>query len=226
MALIASFGLFVLSIVVAALSRILAADIEAWSPSIVRGLVKLAIGRLPKGYRDRYEEEWQSHVNEVPGTFAKLIMAAGLLPAAYRIAMSRWGSNEIERWLQKVAQLEELQHRIIGTAAALQDDASLYSDESTKSQARDIIGRASGQLDLLSRERTAISGLSGLLSSWPQALAMKVLFRKQVRDIREGLEEALHATGQTAELADRLQKVLDARRRILHALMGPPDAET
>jgi hypothetical protein len=220
MALITSLGLFVLSILIAALSRILAADIEAWSPSIVCGLIKLAIGRLPKRYRDRYEEEWQSHVNELPGTFAKLITAAGLLPAAYRIALSRWGSNELETWLQKVAQLEEMQLEVIGIANALRDDAILYSHESTRSLAQNIIVTANGQLDLLSRQRTTISGLSGLLSPWPLAFAMKVRFRKEIRGIREGLEEALHGTGQTADLVDRLRKVLDARRKILQALVG------
>jgi hypothetical protein len=212
MALIMSLGL---SILVAALSRILAADIEAWSPSIVRGLVKLAIGQLPERYRDRYEEEWQSHVNQVPGTFAKLITAAGLLPAAYRIAVSQRAGNEIERWLQKVAQLEELQHKVIGLANTLQDDAILYSNEGFKSGVQNIIERSRGQLELLSQQRTAMTGMYPLLSSLPRVLAMKVLFRKQIRDIREGLEESLHGTGQTVELADRLQKVLDARRKIL-----------
>lgn len=215
MALITSLGLFVLSILVAALSRILAADIEAWSPSVVRGLIKLAIGRLPERYRHRYEEEWQSHVDEVPGTFAKLITAAGLLPAAYRIAASQWGGSEIESWLRKVAELEEMQHKMIGLAVALRDDPTLHSDEAAKSGAHNIIELASEQLDLLNQQRAAISGLSGLLSSLPQTLAVKVFFRKQIRNISEGLEEALHGTGQTAELADRLQKVLAARRQIL-----------
>ena len=118
MALITSFALFALSVLAAALSRLLAADMEAWSPSIVRGLIKLAIGRLPEAYRDRYEEEWQSHVNEVPGTFAKLITAASLLPAACRITVSKRSGSEIEKWLQKVTQLEEMQHKVIGVASS------------------------------------------------------------------------------------------------------------
>jgi hypothetical protein len=60
-----------------------------------------------------------------------------------------------------------------------------------------------------------MTGMYPLLSSLLGVLAMKVLFRKQIREVREGLEEALHGTGQTAELADRVQKVLDARRKIL-----------
>lgn len=87
MALVTGLGLFIVSVLTAALSRTVAEEIEAWSPSIIRGLIKLAVGRLPENQRERFEEEWQSHVSEVPGKVGKLFVAAGFLIAAYRIAL-------------------------------------------------------------------------------------------------------------------------------------------
>jgi hypothetical protein len=43
MARITSVGLFVLSILAAALSRVLVAEIEGWSPLVIRALIKLAV---------------------------------------------------------------------------------------------------------------------------------------------------------------------------------------
>lgn len=88
MALIAHLGLFVLSVLAAILSRMMVSEIEAWSPSIIRRLVKLAAARLPVKHRARYEEEWQGHVNEVPGVAGKLLAAAGFLLAANKIALT------------------------------------------------------------------------------------------------------------------------------------------
>jgi hypothetical protein len=87
MALVTGFGLFIVSVLTAALSRTLAEEIEAWIPSIIRSLIKLAVVRLPESQRERFEEEWQSHVSDVPGKVAKLIVAAGFLIAAYKIAL-------------------------------------------------------------------------------------------------------------------------------------------
>ncbi len=83
MALIAGLGLFVVSIFVAALSRIAVEEITAWTPSFIRSLIRFAVERLPKNKRERFEEEWQSHVNEVPGQVGKLLVALGFLIAAY-----------------------------------------------------------------------------------------------------------------------------------------------
>ncbi len=88
MALIASVGLFVLSVLAAALSRMVVSEIEAWNPSLIRHLVRLAVARLPVKHRGRYEEEWQSHVNEVPGVLGKLFAASGFLLAANKIALT------------------------------------------------------------------------------------------------------------------------------------------
>ena len=78
--------MFVVGVLTAALSKILVGEIEAWCPWIVRSLIKLAVARLPENQRARFDEEWQSHVNEVPGTVGKLLAAADLLRAAHNLS--------------------------------------------------------------------------------------------------------------------------------------------
>ncbi len=86
MALITSLGLFFLSVFVATLSRFFAAEIEAWVPSFVGAILKLAVSRLPGRHRGRFDEEWRSHINDVPGTLGKFVTATGFFFAAYKIA--------------------------------------------------------------------------------------------------------------------------------------------
>jgi len=88
MALITGLGLIVVSILTAVLSRILAEEMSAWIPSITRLLINFAVGRLPESKRERFVEEWQSHVNEVPGQVGKVLVAFGFLFAAYHVALN------------------------------------------------------------------------------------------------------------------------------------------
>ena len=46
MALIIGFGLFLLSVLTAALSRVVAEEFVAWNPFFVRWLIKIAVARL------------------------------------------------------------------------------------------------------------------------------------------------------------------------------------
>jgi hypothetical protein len=129
MALIASIGLFVLSILGAALSGILAKEIEAWSPSIIRGLIKLAVGRLPEKLRERFSEEWQSYVNDVPGVIGKVIEAARFLLAARRMAMNDRRGKEHEGWEQKVAELEVFRSTLVVVARSLDSLFAILDSE-------------------------------------------------------------------------------------------------
>jgi len=89
MAMIIAVGVFIVSVLAAALSSILVDDIRAWIPSIVRSIIKRAVAWLPENQRARLDEEWQSHVNEVPGTIGKLLEAAGFLLAAHNLSKGK-----------------------------------------------------------------------------------------------------------------------------------------
>lgn len=88
MALITGIGVFVVAVLTTTLARLLAEEMSAWSPSLVRCLVKLAVQRLPESKRERFEEEWQGHVNEIPGLIGKLYVAVGFVIAACDMGLS------------------------------------------------------------------------------------------------------------------------------------------
>jgi hypothetical protein len=75
-------GIWILGVVTAALSRLLADECKAWVPCFTKWLIRLAIAGLPEDQRERYKEEWQSHIDEIPGDICKIVIAVGFLPAS------------------------------------------------------------------------------------------------------------------------------------------------
>jgi lipopolysaccharide/colanic/teichoic acid biosynthesis glycosyltransferase len=73
-------------------SRIAADELKAWVPAAVRRLTSIAIRKLPENQRERFSEEWQSDLGEMPGDFAKLVYAFDLIRAAYKIS-AEFGST-------------------------------------------------------------------------------------------------------------------------------------
>src|ERR1700751_4821393 len=86
MELILGVILGVLGIIAAAVSRQLTDEFKAWTPWITRRLIRRAARRLPDEQRDRFEEEWLSHLNEIPGEVGKVIAALGFVRASRRMS--------------------------------------------------------------------------------------------------------------------------------------------
>lgn len=86
MALITGIAVFLGGVIAATMSQQLADEFKAWMPWIVRRLIQRAVGRLPENQRERFEEEWQSHLDEVPGEIGKLCVALGFLSAARKMS--------------------------------------------------------------------------------------------------------------------------------------------
>jgi hypothetical protein len=82
------------AIFVATMSRLLSDEFKAWGPCIIEHLICFAVRRLPAKYRKRFSEEWRSHITEVPGDIAKIIVAFGFIRASrairYRFRMPRF----------------------------------------------------------------------------------------------------------------------------------------
>src|SRR5258708_685090 len=70
----------------AAFSKQAADEFKAWTPRLLAAVVQCAIRRLPEDQRERYAEEWRSHIDETPGEIGKLIVGLGLLPAARKLS--------------------------------------------------------------------------------------------------------------------------------------------
>lgn len=87
MALVTTVGLFLFGIFGAALSRLLADELKGWSSWLVKHVFRTAISRLPEDQRERFAEEWRSHLDEVPGEIGKLVVALGLWSAARKMTL-------------------------------------------------------------------------------------------------------------------------------------------
>ena len=83
----------VVTFLVAVLARLVADDIKAWLPKITDRLVERAVKRLPGSERERFAEEWRSHVNDTPGDVSKLFVAAGLQRASRIILKETQSAN-------------------------------------------------------------------------------------------------------------------------------------
>jgi hypothetical protein len=77
--------LALLSLLGAAFAKLLADEFKAWAPSIVSSILAVAVAALPPSQRDRAGEEWDSHVNELPGDLSKFMFACGCVLAAWKI---------------------------------------------------------------------------------------------------------------------------------------------
>jgi hypothetical protein len=86
MGLIESIFLAVGGVIAAAASRLIADDVKAWLPKLIDRIIDRAVKRLPCEHRERFAEEWRSHIADTPGDLGKLIVAMGLSLAAKRIA--------------------------------------------------------------------------------------------------------------------------------------------
>jgi lipopolysaccharide/colanic/teichoic acid biosynthesis glycosyltransferase len=91
------------TILIAVAGRLLTDDAKEWLPWITRRLIERAVNQLPQDERERHEEEWRSHVNEWPGTLAKIYIAWGFLSAAKAIHEMSGETPRIGRPLEVAA---------------------------------------------------------------------------------------------------------------------------
>ena len=74
------------TIFVAFVSRQLNDEFKAWTPRLIDNIIQRAVHRLPENERNRYDEEWRSHIDETPGEVWKLKIALGFLQASWKIS--------------------------------------------------------------------------------------------------------------------------------------------
>jgi hypothetical protein len=68
---------YVIGLLLGILGSLIAAEIFACGPVIARSLIGLAVRRLPEEDRNRFREEWLSHLQEMPGFFSMISHALG-----------------------------------------------------------------------------------------------------------------------------------------------------
>jgi hypothetical protein len=73
-------------ILAAVLNRLSGGALRTWIPWFTQRLLDLAIKRLPEDQRERFAEEWASHINDMPGDVGKIAFASGCVSAAHEMA--------------------------------------------------------------------------------------------------------------------------------------------
>jgi len=201
MAIITSLGLLV-STLAAALSRMMAEEISAWTPSIIHGLVKLAVARLTDNQRARFEEEWQSHVNEVPGIIGKLLAAIGFLVAAEKMSIAARHRQIVEDWLTKVKQVEASHSKLAETISLLRDDSRITAEEHVKIDP--IVDRLSSLLPRHKEMCDRLATLARLYGATPAAPTRRlILFTLKMR-----VQASFEIMTTTAETLENKHSVL------------------
>src|SRR5260370_3401947 len=71
------------------LGKLFADELRGWLPWFQQRAIQAAVRKLPSEQKERYNEEWRSHLNEVPGEIAKTWVALGFLRAAKEISSRR-----------------------------------------------------------------------------------------------------------------------------------------
>jgi lipopolysaccharide/colanic/teichoic acid biosynthesis glycosyltransferase len=70
---------------VGVVARFMGDEVKSWSAWLHKRIRRAAVAQLPKDCRERYDEEWESGLEEFPGEIFKLIYSIGLLRAALDI---------------------------------------------------------------------------------------------------------------------------------------------
>jgi lipopolysaccharide/colanic/teichoic acid biosynthesis glycosyltransferase len=95
------------------LVTLIAEELKAWVPWLVDRLIKRALRGLPQSHCDRFDEEWRSHINDVPGSVGKMIAAFGLLRASAKM------SRQLEDLGRLTSSRGEVQKRIFDLCFAV-----------------------------------------------------------------------------------------------------------
>jgi len=210
MALITGLGLFIVSVLIAALSRTVAEEIEAWSPSVIRGLIKLAVGRLPEGQRERFDEEWQSHVSEVPGKVGKLLVAAGLLFAAYNMALTDRRNRVLNSMSLRSENLDKVYAATIKVVNLIQNDETLPNRENMLPH----VNHLSSLLDKNETLRNKLAAKVTTASDAPETLLTKLGIAMMGSTARlHGDDEHSRLTAEIIKTSAELVKLVGARKQ-------------
>lgn len=212
MALITAVALFIVSLLTAVLSRVLAEEIEAWIPSIIRSLIKLAVAWLPENQRERFDEEWQSHVNEVPGRVGKLLSAAGFLLAAHRMALSFRGKQRVEGWLEMIAKREHSNSEFMKALNEIENDKGVENVSSAVSNVRSFLNQCNEHYGSLAALVSQLADLPTIPTT-PTTLIAKLRIRYLTYVAQKGFATMLHRVEPLEKAFADLIKLVDERKQ-------------
>jgi lipopolysaccharide/colanic/teichoic acid biosynthesis glycosyltransferase len=93
-----------LALFIAVVGQFMADEVKAWFGWLHQKVRRMAVVKLPPERRERYDEEWESGLAEIPGDIFRLIYSIGLLRAAIgirNVALKSAANSETPYALQK-----------------------------------------------------------------------------------------------------------------------------
>lgn len=98
----ATIGGVLFTLLVAAFSRLWAEEIGALLSAVVCRIIKVAVSIVPEEKRERYEEEWASHICETPGSISQLVHSLGFVIAAFITCSDCKYEKQLNEWSEVV----------------------------------------------------------------------------------------------------------------------------
>lgn len=152
-----------ISIILSVIASLLVDEIKAWFPSLTKRLIAKAVRRLPENCRDRYEEEWQAALQDIPGNLSKLTHAAGCLRASVGIRKIASAGNRNGSLARRCADISVAVILVVVLAPAMFLTALVIKLESPgpvffRVQRRDQAGRTFTSLRFRTMRPSRVSG--------------------------------------------------------------------
>jgi len=227
----AAWGAAVLAGVVA---TIVATEMEAWNPVVIRGVIKFAVARLPESKRERFREEWPAHIDEVPGQMAKLVVAIGFVFAANGLALDDRCDQVltfVSEVLGNLDQAQSLMSAILNSVevdkrlGSLAEVASVVSAfRASANEMQSARNQLAGDLATFSVERRPL--VANLLSRvLPNNLFFNVYVGRIIESTNRIGEAYDRASGRAEAMSQIIQGELDARSQSTPATDSDATAE-
>jgi hypothetical protein len=92
-------------LLLAVVNKLLADEAKDWLPFLAKRIKATAVKRLPPEVRERYSEEWETDLSEIPGSIGKLIYSIGFISAASGIGRAFQNANGIPKtppWMRGI----------------------------------------------------------------------------------------------------------------------------
>lgn len=98
------------------IAKVIADEVRDTMPTATNWLIVKAVSRLPENQRDRFLEEWSSHIDGTRGTIGKMLTSFGFLIAAQKMQSAFQAGYELERTEKLMRWLEEASLSFISEA--------------------------------------------------------------------------------------------------------------
>jgi hypothetical protein len=190
------------------LSKLVADEIIVLLPLLTDTIVKFAASRVPPYRRERCEEEWASHIADIPGQLRRLLEALGFVRVGYAVAITEWTlSKTTSVW----AELENINCMTDELAMELLEEKLAAADEGVFRKATQLRQHVSQSRDLARQAVVAVDEMrcvasDGIYASVFLVVADWTRLRKQRDELRRQMGIRAAAVSEVRTELERLRQ--------------------